>query len=233
MPKSFPEAEIDSAIEARDASRLARMLDDGLDPNWTGAGGNTLLHAAARIGDAGLVGKLLEKGARAFVCNDEAETPWDVAVSWGNDRIAQKILPALTDEKLTRGSETIPYAALQEIRDKSLETGVNQFHYLAMRGQFAQAVTLAANDKEAFSAADLVAKGFDGDTVILKICQQGQLPLVAKAELWAKKPQEFQAVWDKVPTHYRKEVDYDSIISQMRQLKLQSYDKPKFKGFKK
>jgi hypothetical protein len=233
MSTSFPGAEVESAIEALDAARLLRMLDEGLDPNWQGPCGNTLLHAAARIGDALLVERLLEKGARAFVHNEEAETPRDVAASWGHDALARRIGERLEDEKLTRGPAAIPCQSLQQIREKSLESGISHFHYLAQRGQFAQVVTLAANDPQGFTAADLLAKGLDGDTVIMKVCQQGQLPLLMKPELWVKKPQEFQAVWEQVPEHYRKQVDYDSFVSQLRQIKLQSYGKPKLKGFGK
>lgn len=226
-------AEIENAIADRDAAGLARMVDNGLDANWTGARGQTLLHGAARTGDIALVRKLLEKGAHAFAHNDDGETPADVAIAWGHTAATALISQRLEDEKLTRGNDPVPYSTLQDIRDKSVETGVSQFHYLAQRGQFNQVITLAANDPQGFTAADLLAKGPDGDTVLMKVCQQGQLPLLAKAEVWVKRPQDFQKIWEGVPSHYRKEVDYDATVSQMRQMKLQSYGKPKLKGFKK
>ncbi|TAL30327.1 MAG: hypothetical protein EPN97_12965 [Alphaproteobacteria bacterium] len=227
------DADIDSAIRSKDVAGLVRMLDDGLDANWKDARGDTLLHAAARLGDAGLVGKLLDKGARAFVHNDEAETPWETAVIWGRDAAAKILRARLDDEKLTRGSEPLTFASLQEIRDKTSETGVNQLHYLARKGQFAQVIALAAADPQGLSAADLLSKGLDGDTVLLKICQQGQLPLLAKPELWVKRPQEFQTLWENVPGNYRKDVDYNAFVSQLRQAKLQSHGKLKLKGFQK
>jgi ankyrin repeat protein len=227
------DADIDSAIRARDVTGLIRMLDDGLDANWKDARGDTLLHAAARLGDAELAGKLLEKGARAFVHNDEAETPWEAAVAWGRDNVAKALRVRMDDETLTRGSDPVSYVSLQEIRDKTAETGVNQFHYLAQRGQFGQVLNLAAADKDGLSASDLLSKGLDGDTVLLKICQQGQLPQLAKTELWLKRPQDFQTLWENVPKNYRKDVNYEAFVSALRQAKLQSYGKLKLKGFDK
>ncbi|MEZ0223005.1 MAG: hypothetical protein ACAH83_00500 [Alphaproteobacteria bacterium] len=227
------DADIDSALSARDVPAIIRMLEDGLDANWKDAKGDALLHAAARMGETSLVGKLLENGARAFVHNDEAETPWDVAVAWGRDSVAKTLRARMDDEKLTRGSDPVSYASLQEIRDKTAETGVNQFHYLAQRGQFGQVLTLAAADKDGLSATDLLSKGLDGDTVLLKLCQQGQLPQLAKTELWVKRPQDFQTLWENVPTNYRKDVNYEAFVSQLRQAKLQSYGKLKLKGFQK
>lgn len=233
MPPQPSDADIDSAIRARDVAGLSGMLDEGLDANWKDARGDTLLHAAARLGDAGLASKLLERGARAFVHNDEAETPWDTAVIWGRDNVAKTLRARMDDEKLTRGSDPLSYASLQDIRDRTAETGINQFHFLAQKGQFGQVLTLAAADKDGLSAGDLLSRGLDGDTVLLKICQQGQLPLLAKPELWVKKPQDFQVLWENVPKNYRKDVDYASFVSALRQMKLQSYGKPKLKGFQK
>jgi hypothetical protein len=233
MSRQPSDADVETAIQQRDTPGLARLLDDGLDANWKDARGDTLLHAAARLGDATLVEKLLEKGARAFVHNDEAETPWETAVIWGRDNIAKILRVRMEDERLTRGSDPLAYASLQDIHDKTAETGINQLHYLAQKGQFGQVITLAAADKEGLSTADLLSRGLDGDTVLLKICQQGQLPLLAKPELWVKKPQDFQALWENVPQHYRKDVDYNAFVSALRQMKLQSYGKPKLKGFQK
>jgi ankyrin repeat protein len=233
MAKQPSEDEIDDAFRSRDAIRLWGMLDNGLDPNWRNARGDTLLHSAARMGDLSVVEKLFEKGAKALCFNAEGESPLDTAIIWGNDKTAQMIQARLNEEKLTRGNDPIPYASLQDIRDKAAETGIDPLHDIARRGQFNQVVPLALNDAQGLNAADLLSKGLDGDTVLLKICQHGQLPLLAKPELWVKKPQDFQKIWDSVPTHYRKEVDYDSFVSALRQAKLQSYGKPKLKGFHK
>lgn len=233
MSKQPSADEIDSAFRAGDAIGLIRMLDNGLDANTRNERGNTLLHSAARLGDISLVEKLLDKGAKALCFNAEGESPREMAAIWGNDTAAKIIKKRLDEEQLTRGNETIPYASLQDIRDKALETGVSPLHDIARKGQFNQVVPLIANDAQGLSASDLLSKDMDGDTVLMKICQHGQLPLLAKAELWLKKPQDFQKVWDSVPTHYRKEVDYDGFVSALRQAKLQSYGKPKLKGFHK
>jgi ankyrin repeat protein len=225
--------EIDSAFRARDAIGLWRMLDDGLDPNWRNERGDTLLHSAARMGDISVVNKLFEKGAKALCFNAEGESPADTAVIWGNDNAAKIIRTHLSEEKLTRGNDPIPFQSLQEIRDKAAETGVSPLHDIARKGQFDQVIALAANDAQGLTAAELLSRGLDGDTVLLKVCQQGQLAMLAKAELWVKKPQDFQKLWDAIPTHYRKDVDYDSFVSALRQAKLQYYGKLKLKGFHK
>lgn len=225
--------EIDSAFRARDVIGIIRMLDGGLDPNTRNERGDTLLHSAARLGDISLVEKLLVAGAKALCFNAEGEAPHDTAVIWGNDNAAKIIKSRMAEEKLTRGNDPIPFQSLQEIRDKAAESGLSPLHDLARRGQFNQVLALVPADPQGLSAADLLAKGLDGDTVLLKICQQGQLPLLAKAELWVKKPQDFQRLWENVPTHYRKDVDYDAFVSALRQAKLQSYGKPKLKGFHK
>jgi ankyrin repeat protein len=225
--------DINGALNARDVAGLIRLLDAGLDPDWRGARGNSLLHEAARLGDISLIGRVLEKGAKAFVLNDEGETPWDMAVIWGNDDAAKLLAPRIAEDKLARGTEAIPYQSLQEIRDKTAETGINQLHHLAQQGQFARVILLAVSDPQGLTSAELLSKGLDGDTVLMKVCQKGQLPQLAKPELWVKKPQEFQKLWENIPAHYRKEVNYDSFISQVRQARLQSYGKLKLKGFGK
>lgn len=233
MDKQYSAEDIDSAFRSRDVIGLIRMLDNGLDANWKSERGDTLLHSAARLGDISLVEKLLDKGAKALVFNAEGETPRDIAVIWGHDNAAKMIGTRLADETLTRGNDTIPYASLQDLRDKAAETGINPLHDIAQRGQFNQVLALVSADAQGLNASELLSKGLDGDTVLLKICQHGQLPLLVKPELWVKKPQDFQRLWENVPAHYRKEVDYDSFVSQLRQLKLQSYGKPKLKGFHK
>ena len=192
MDKQFSADEIDSAFRARDVAGLVRMLDSGLDANWRNDRDDTLLHLAARLGDISLVEKLIDKGAKALCFNAEGETPCDTAVIWGNDAAAMTIKPRMEDEKLTRGNDPIPYASLQDIRDKAAETGINPLHDIAQRGQFNQVLALVQADPQGISAADLLSKGLDGDTVLQKICQHGQLPLQAKTELWVKKPQDFQ-----------------------------------------
>ncbi len=225
------EKEIDSAFQAKDVAGLLRMLDGGLDPNWTNASGDTLLHGAAKLGDLGLVEKLLEKGATARAYNRETETPWDIAVSWGNDDAAKILRKHIADETLTRGNDPIAFQSLADIRATAEETGVSPLHEIARRGQLNQ--LLALKDAQDLSAGDLLVRNLDGDTVLLNICQHGQLPLLAKTELWMKRPQDFQQLWTHVPAHYKKEVDYDAFIAALRQAKLQSYGKPKLKGFQK
>lgn len=225
MSARHTDEEIENALGAGDANALSRMLGEGLDANWTGAGGQTLLHWAARLGDTAFAGSLIEAGARKEARNEDAETPRDVAVAWGHGALADLLMPSAPG--------TMPCASLAEVRERSRETGVDYFHYLTQAGFFPGLAALAVADGEGFDAADLLARGADGDTALMKICQQGHLPLLAQPALWLKKPEEFQKLWEKVPMHYRNQVDHDSFMSQLRQARLQSYGKPKLKGFKK
>ncbi len=223
---------IEQAISARDTAALAHMVDTGLDANWKDAAGNTLLHHAARFGDTDFINKLQAKGATAFVFNAAGDSPFDIAVMWGNDAAAARISSGLEAEiKAAATAKPITYKSIQEIRDASGKKGSSEFYTLAKNGQFPQVAALAEKDG-GFVASDLLGKGADGDTAALKLAQYGQLGLLLKPALWIAKPEDFQKVWDSVPANYRSTLDYTSFIAELRQAKLQSYAKPKLPGFR-
>lgn len=222
--------QIDKAVADRDIAALGKYIDAGTDVNRRDADGNTLLHHAARFGELELVEKLVAKGAKTFTHNNDGESPWDTAVIWGQDAVAARLQDALRAEmKAAAEIEKISYTSLQQIRDASSKNGTSEFHALASKGLFAQVIAIAEKDG-GFCAADLLEKGRDGTTVILKLAQQGSLGSLLKPALWSARPNDFQNVWLNVPKNYRDGHDYDGFVSGLRQAKLQSYAKPKLPG---
>lgn len=230
MPQPPSREEIEQALETADAARLATWVGEGLlEPGWKSASGAYLLHFAAEWGDAALAGLLLDKGAEAFVHNATMETPAVVAAIFGYDECT-KILAAA--EKASREKQPVPppaFKALEEIRAKSSETGINQFYLLAARGLFSQVTALAEIDAGGLRAEDLLAKGGNGDTVLLRLCQTEQLALLAKPALWINRPADLQIIRDEIPEIYRKEMDFDALASSVRQARLKSGQKHGFK----
>lgn len=224
--------DIEKALAQGDAKRIAAFLDAGLDAAWKDGAGDTLLHHAARLGDETLIGRLLSSGAKAFSHNDALETPWDVAVIWSNDAAAKKLEIPTALGKKAAAAEKIPYAALEDIRKASDAAGESVLFALVKKGRFAQVAALAEKDAEGFSAQDFLARGPSGDTVILALCQQGDLPILMQPALWARKPQEFQNLWPSVPAVYRKGADFEGFMNSLRQTRLQSYGKPRLPGLK-
>lgn len=225
MPKKIPDAEVEAALAAHDFFKIEKFLGEGLEANWQDAAKDTLLHHAARMGDEHLVAVLLAAGAKPAAFNAQFETPADVALVWGRDYIAR-------DLKSREGAAFAPaansgYASLQEIRDASARTGVDQFHHLARQGRFAAVAQLAAADGNGFTAADLLGGDGAGENTLLVLAQRGELNVLLKPELWVKKPQEFQTLWAQLPLDYKAGLDAEGFLTALRQAKLQSYAKPK------
>lgn len=226
-------AGLTKAVASRDASSIVDILDKGVGANaWRDARGATLLHYAAIWGDEKLADDLILRGAAARSHNDNAETPADVAAVWGREALAKKLYAQQQDEELTKGHATLAFSSLQDIRAESAKTGVNQLHHLAKLGQFPQVVTLAQIGG-GFTAQDLLGKGPDGDTVLQKVCEKGQLGLLLKAPLWMDRPDDFAQVWDAAPANYKTGLESDGFAQKLRQAKLQSYGKIQLKGFRK
>jgi hypothetical protein len=226
-------AEITKAVAARDAAGVLAALDSGFGANaWKDARGATLLHHAAIWGDEKLADALITRGAKLYAHNDNAETPADVAMVWGREELAKKLYAQQQDEELTKGHATLGFSSLQDIRAESAKTGVNQLHHLAKLGLFPQVITLAQLGG-GFTAQDLLGKGPDGDTVLQKVCEKGQLGLLLKAPLWMDRPDDFMQVWDAAPANYKTGLESEGFAGKLRQAKLQSYGKIQIKGLKK
>ena len=201
------------------------------DARWTDAAGNSLLHYAARLGDKETAELCLRRGVKTLVYNDDGYCARDVARAWGHDALALQLDVEMKLERAVTAAPPLGYASLQEIRDKSAATGRNIFYFLAAHGRFDQVVALAGKNSDALSAQDFLGQGADGEKVILRICQCGQLPELMKPELWTRNLADFLSVWENVPKIYQKDLDVGGLISRIRQLKLQSRaSKPQWKG---
>lgn len=192
----------------------------GRDAQWTDAAGNSLLHHAARTGDAGLVEHCLQRGVKTLIYNNDGDCARDVARTWGYDALAVLIDAMMKKERAAAAPAPLPYASLRDIREKSAATGVNLFHALAAQGRFDQVAVLAKKEPDGFVAQDFLTTGADGEKTILKICQQGQLPELMKPELWVNSLNDFLSVWESVPKVYRKDLNIEAFMSRTRQLRL-------------
>jgi ankyrin repeat protein len=190
------------------------------NPQWMDAAGNSLLHFAARSGDAGLVEQCLKAGVKTLIYNKAGECARDVARIWGYDALAALIDIEMKKERAVAVQPPLGYASLQDIRDQSAATGVNILHTLAAEGKFDQVAILAKKESDGLTAQDFLAAGADGEKVILKICQQGQLAELMKPELWVNSLGDFLSVWENVPKVYRKDMNVEAFLSRTRQLKL-------------
>ncbi|MDE1152001.1 MAG: ankyrin repeat domain-containing protein [Micavibrio sp.] len=227
------DSEIDKALDAHNAAAIIGWLAKGLDANRKDSAGDALLHHAARQNDTALADAIVAAGGKATSRNDALETPADVAAVWGHDALAQKLRARAAAENTATPAAGLPYKTLQDIRHETAATGVDQFYHLARLGRFADVAKLAATDASGLTAADLLGRGPDGDTTILKICQSNALASIIKPELWLKKPEDFQSVWQQVPEKYREGHDIENFLGNIRQARLQAYAKPKLGGFKK
>lgn len=187
------------------------------DAGWTDERGNTLLHYAVVTGDIDLVKLCLDEGVSATACNKNDESAQDTALAFGYSEMAGMIA-AYAKQQRAASAEGLSYASLKDIR----AAGGGVLFSLASRGMFDKVVALALKTSEELTENDLLRKNSDGDTVILRICQQGQLADLMKPELWCRNLPGFLNVWQNVPKVYQESVDIGSFISATRQAYLRS-----------
>jgi hypothetical protein len=120
---------------------------------------------------------------------------------------------------------SFPHKSLKELRVQE----ENLFHHYAKRGMFHQIAALAERDGEGLKASDILTRGSDGDTALLHICQQNELGLLLKPELWSKNPADFDLVWSRVPAAYKEEADTEGLVTRAQQMKLKAQSM-KWKG---
>lgn len=217
-----------AALDARDSAGIIAFLGQGLTPDWRDDRGRTLVHYAAAWDDEDFYKALKTAGATVAVYDDNAETPRDLATAWGHDALAAKMAMDMAAAPAT----TAPLSArnLGDIRRETSETLVDQFNYLVRVGRLDAVLALAAQPDGGLTAADLLGRGMDGDTTLLKICQQGALGKLFNVNVWRHDAEQFQQVWSNVPDDYRKGHDPESFNAQLRQAKLQSFGKIKLRG---
>lgn len=222
----FDDTQIADLIDARDVAGLTAALEGGLNPAWTDDAGRGLAHFAALWGDMAAFDAFTARGVSAVAYDQHGATPEQLARALGHDAIAYKIsqLPhaaAMTDTG---------FSSLADIRRVSRENLSDQFNYLVQNGGLDALVTLARRETgvDALTAADLLARGPDGDTTLLKICQQGALGKLLDVDLWKDRPEEFRKLWQAVPQDYAEAHDAEGFLATAHQAYLQSYVQPDF-----
>lgn len=179
-----------------DAENIRAEMAAGLPPLWQGTGGHSLLHIAATLGSGALVEEVLAYGVPLHLENSFGETAGELAEIWGYPEIAKKL--AFTPEPL-------PFKTLSELRATQEQSGENIFYRAVRRGNFSDVLALAVADETGFLPQDLLTKGVDGDSALIKLCQKRQLSLLLDPRLWKKGEASFRAVWSKVPENIRRE----------------------------
>jgi len=221
----FDDAQIADMIDARDAAGLTAALDGGLDPAWHDEAGRNLAHFAALWGDVAALEAFTARGVGGVSCDQDGQTPEQLARAMGHDALAHKIAALPPAPPPAFG-----YTSLGEIRRASSENLSDQFNHLVRHGAIDALIALARQEKGAagLTAADLLGRGADGDTTLLKICQQGALGKLLDVDVWKDRPEEFRKLWQAVPQDYAAAHDAEGFLASAHQAHLQSYVQPDF-----
>jgi hypothetical protein len=222
----FDDAQVADLIDARDVAALTAALESGLDPAWTDDAGRGLAHFAALWGDMAAFDAFTARGVAPVAYDRRGETPEQLARALGHDAIAYKISQLPQPAGMTDAG----FTSLADMRRLSRENLSDQFNYLVQKGGIDALIALARRETgaEALTAADLLARGPDGDTALLKICQQGALGKLLDVDLWKDRPEEFRKLWQAVPQDYAKAHDAEGFLAAAHQAYLQSYVQPDF-----
>jgi len=223
---------IQAALDAGDSAALIALVGGGADVNWRDAGGRSLMHYAAAWNDAALVEALAAKGAAVTVFDDKTETPRDYAIAFGHNALAADLQKRMATEENAASPAALPFKDMAALRAESVATLTDQFNYHVRTGRLSGLLTLAARDADGLMAQDVLGTGPEGDTTLLKICQQGRLGDLLDVKLWQKRPDDFQAVWQHVPADYKKGHDGEGFVARLRQARLQSFSKIRLKDLK-
>lgn len=214
-------------IDARDAAGLSAALSAAdITPDWTDAAGRNLVHFAALWGDVAAIEDFVAKGVAPHGRDETAQRPETLARAMGHDAAAHR-LASYPDAGAALG-----FDSLAALRKSGAENLSDAFHHAVMRGALAPLLDLARKEAalpSRLTAADLLGTGPDGDSTLLKICQQGALGKLLDVALWKERPEEFARLWAAVPKDYAAPHDGEGFIAAAQQAKLQSFDPPEFK----
>lgn len=221
----FDDGQIADMVDARDIKGLTAALESGLDPAWRDEAGRGLAHFAALWGDVAAFEAFTARGVAPVSYDQDGQTPEHLARAMGHDALAYKVaaLPPAP-------SPVFDHTSLGDIRRASSENLSDQFNHMVRRGGIDTLVALARREKGAtgLTAADLLGRGPDGDTTLLKICQQGALGKLLDVDLWKDRPEEFRKLWRAVPQDYAAAHDAEGFLAAAHQAHLQSYVQPDF-----
>ncbi len=210
---------ITDMLAKRDNAALLALLDDnGGDANWCDDRGQTLLHFAALRGDEELCEALVcKKGFSALIRNEDGDTPARIAAIFGHERLAEHLFEIERAQRAILATPVIgSLSALRNqtpsIKGASMQGGM--FYHYACNNHFAAVVDAALKSGESFTREDLLTAGQKGESVALRLCQSGQLPLLLRADLWRTPQQQdvLRAVRDSLPRDFRAQIDAADIL---------------------
>lgn len=163
-----PSESLLDAIKARDTAEALRLLDEGdkSDARLAEADGTTVLHYAARLNDAALIGRLLEMGADGAAQNRYGVSPLYVAAQNGNAGIVSQLLAHGVDPNLALPEgETVLMTAARTgdvaTIDALLDSGADVNAREGWKGQ--TALMWAAAENNAPAVRRLIEAGAERD----------------------------------------------------------------------
>lgn len=224
----FSDDTIADMIDARDGAGLVAALDAGLDAGWRDEAGRSLAHFAALWGETETLDAFIARGVSAVSFDAEGKTPEQLARAMGHDAAAYR----LAKSGAVAPSDAPVFASLADMRRAGFENLSDQFNHAVSRGGLAAVMTLAraaAGTADKLTAADLTAKGADGDSTLLKICQQGQLAQLFDTAVWKDSTDEFRKLWAAVPQDYAAQHDAEGFLAAVHRAQMENYVQPDFR----
>jgi hypothetical protein len=201
--------------EERVYDEITAWVEDGVFDKWKDGANRTLLHFAAAWNNENLTDVLYVRGVNPSSTDNEGRTPADVARAFGHDVLAKKLSGLEQPQESVKKSPA--YLSLQDIRSAAQKSGQNVFYDMVSRREFEKVTDLARKDPQGLTAEDLLSKNKYGDTVLLALCRQGSVGLLLEKSLWEGRAAAFDKIWTNVPDAYKKGIDGDSFLSQIKQ----------------
>ena len=183
-----PATNIVDAAKLGNTTEVARLLDQGANPNEPASDGATALHWAANLNDFKAATGLLKAGAKPDGANRFGVTPAMLAATNGNEKILALLLDAGADpNQATPGGETPLMIAARTGIPKAvralIDNGANPNAIETWRGQTALMWAAAEGQHEAVqvlldAGAKRDARSKSGFTAFLFAVRQGHAQVV-------------------------------------------------------
>lgn len=104
---------------------------------------------------------------------------------------------------------------LDDLRLPSGSNGETGLMTAARCGKFGDALDILAANGEELAVTDLTAPDKTGKRLADILTETTQVGLIARAELWAHRPEDFRQMWNALPDRGKDQVDYQDLVSEM------------------